>query len=254
MRPRMRWVARFSEMTAIPNPIFIPGLVCTADLFAAQRAGLAHPVAPLIADTLGRDSLAEMANAALAMVEGPVVPVGLSMGGYVALEMAHQAPERLAGLALLNTAYGTDGSDRRQQRLATIEMAQSDRFRGVTRHLMKSFLSPAAMADVALVARVIAMAEAVGRENFILQQQAILNRRDQSDTLRRLAVPALVLCGGLDTLTPPEISREMAALAPQAELVILDDVGHLSTMEAPEDVTSHLNRFLARLDVESLDV
>ncbi|MGB1356453.1 MAG: alpha/beta fold hydrolase, partial [Candidatus Puniceispirillaceae bacterium] len=65
-------------------------------------------------------------------------------------------------------------------------------------------------------------------------------------TLRRLAVPALVLCGSLDTLTPPDISREMAALAPQAELVILEDVGHLSTMEAPGRVTAHLNAFLAR--------
>jgi len=202
-------------------------------------------VPPLIADTLGRDSLAEMASAALALAEGPLVPIGLSMGGYVALEMARQAPDRLAGLALLNTAYGTDNPDRRAQRLTTIEMAQSDRFRGVTRHLLKSFLSPAAMADEALVARVITMAETVGRENFILQQQAILNRRDQSDTLRRLAVPTLVLCGSLDTLTPPSISRDMAALAPRAELVILEDVGHLSTMEAPDDVTAHLNGFLA---------
>ena len=233
-------------MTSIPTPILIPGLVCTADLFTAQRDDLDHPVAPVIADTLGRDSLADMAAAALAKVAGPVVPVGLSMGGYVALEMARQAPDRLAGLALLNTAYCIDGPDRRKQRLATIDMAKSDRFRGVTRHLMKSFLSPAAMADEALVSRVIAMAEAVGRENFILQQQAILNRNDQSGTLRRLAVPALVLCGSLDTLTPPDISREMAALAPQAELVILEDVGHLSTMEAPGRVTAHLNAFLAR--------
>ena len=235
-------------MSSFPTPIFIPGLVCTADLFAAQRAGLVHPVVPVIADTLGRDSLAEMASAALAMVEGPLVPIGLSMGGYVALEMARQAPERLVGLALLNTAYGTDSPDRRAQRLATIDMAKSDKFRGVTRHLLKSFLSPAALADDALVARVITMAETVGRENFILQQQAILNRRDQSDTLRQLAVPTLVLCGSLDTLTPPDISREMAALAPQADLLILDDVGHLSTMEAPDDVTAQLNRFLARIN------
>ncbi len=235
-------------MSSYPTPVFIPGLVCTADLFAAQRAGLVHPVAPVIADTLGRDSLAEMASAALAMVEGPLVPVGLSMGGYVALEMARQAPERLVGLALLNTAYGTDNPDRRAQRLATIDMAKSDKFRGVTRHLLKSFLSPAALADDALVARVITMAETVGRENFILQQQAILNRRDQSDTLRQLAVPTLVLCGSLDTLTPPDISREMAALAPQADLVILDDVGHLSTMEARDDVTAQLNRFLPRIN------
>ena len=93
----------------------------------------------------------------------------------------------------------------------------------------------------------IAMAETVGRQNFVLQQQAIMGRRGQAETLRGLTVPALVLCGSLDTLTPPHISQEMAALAPDAELVILPDVGHLSTMEAPDTVTAILNGFLARL-------
>ena len=234
-------------MTQDFTPIFIPGLICSADLFAAQLAGLDHPVAPRLADTLGRDSLAEMAAAALDSTDGMVVPVGLSMGGYVALEMVRQAPERVKGVGLLSTAYGTDTDERRAQREATIRMAQSDSFRGVTRHLLKSFLSPAAMQDDALVARVIAMAESVGRENFVRQQKAILARRGQADTLRGLQVPALVLCGSLDTLTPPHISEEMAALAPDAELVILEDVGHLSTMEAPDAVTASLNAFLARL-------
>ena len=229
------------------TPIFIPGLICSADLFAAQLAGLDHPVPPRVADTLGCDSLAGMAAAALASTEGMVVPVGLSMGGYVALEMVRQAPERVRGVGLLSTAYGTDTDERRAQREATIRMAQSDSFRGVTRHLLKSFLSPAAMQDDALVARVIAMAESVGRENFVLQQQAIMARRGQANTLRGLQVPALVLCGSLDTLTPPHISEEMAALAPDAELVILEDVGHLSTMEAPDAVTASLNAFLTRL-------
>ena len=234
-------------MTQDFTPIFIPGLICSADLFAAQLAGLDHPVAPRLADTLGRDSLAGMAAAALDSTDGMVVPVGLSMGGYVALEMVRQAPERVRGVGLLSTAYGTDTDERRAQREATIRMAQSDSFRGVTRHLLKSFLSPAAMQDDALVARVIAMAESVGRENFVRQQQAIMGRRGQADTLRGLKVPALVLCGSLDTLTPPQISEEMADLAPDAELVILPDVGHLSTMEAPGAVTACLNGFLARL-------
>ena len=234
-------------MTQDFTPIFIPGLICSADLFAAQMLGLDCPVRPRIADTLGRDSLAGMAAAALDSTDGMVVPVGLSMGGYVALEMVRQAPERVRGVGLLSTAYGTDTDERRAQREATIRMAQSDSFRGVTRHLLKSFLSPAAMQDDALVARVIAMAESVGRENFVLQQQAIMARRGQANTLRGLQVPALVLCGSLDTLTPPHISEEMAALAPDAELVILEDVGHLSTMEAPDAVTASLNAFLTRL-------
>ena len=234
-------------MTISATPIFIPGLILTRDIFAAQIDGLVHQAAAKTADTLGRDSITAMAEAALALADGPLVPVGISMGGYIAMEMARLAPERLAGIALLNTQHRADPPERRKQREATIDMAQSDRFRGVTRHLLKSFLSPVAMEDEMLVARVIAMAEEVGRENFVLQQRAILGRRDQSDTLGALTVPALVLGGGLDTLTPPQASRDMAELIPDAELVIMEEIGHLSTIEAPDEVTDILNAYLARL-------
>ena len=234
-------------MTVSATPIFIPGLILTGDIFAAQIDGLTRPFAAKTADTLGRDSITAMAEAALALADGPLVPVGISMGGYIAMEMARLAPERLAGIALLNTQHRADPPERRKQREATIDMAQSDRFRGVTRHLLKSFLSPVAMEDETLVARVIAMAEEVGRENFVLQQRAILGRRDQSDTLGALTVPALVLGGGLDTLTPPQASRDMAELIPDAELVIMEEIGHLSTIEAPDKVTDILNAYLARL-------
>ena len=234
-------------MTISVTPIFIPGLILTRDIFAPQIDRLANPAAAKTADTLGRDSITAMAEAALALVDGPLVPVGISMGGYIAMEMARLAPQRLAGIALLNTQHRADPPERRKQREATIDMAQSDQFRGVTRHLLKSFLSPAAMEDETLVARVIAMAEEVGRENFVLQQRAILGRRDQSDTLGALTVPALVLGGGLDTLTPAQASRDMAELIPDAELVIMEEIGHLSTIEAPDEVTDILNAYLARL-------
>jgi pimeloyl-ACP methyl ester carboxylesterase len=169
------------------------------------------------------------------------------MGGYVAMEMARLAPERMAGLALLNTAHRADDEAKRKQRAATIKMAESDRFRGVTRHLLKSFLSPQAMADEAVVARVFAMTEAVGRTNFVRQQHAILGRRDQSDTLAGMQVPVLVLCGGLDTLTPPALSVDMAGLVPDSRLVILDDVGHLSSLEAPQAVTGALQQLFDAL-------
>ena len=91
------------------------------------------------------------------------------------------------------------------------------------------------------------MADAVGRENFVLQQHAILGRQDQSDTLRSLDVPVLVVGGSLDTLTPPERSEEIAALAPASQLLILEGVGHLSTLEAPQAVTEALNGFIAHI-------
>ncbi len=125
-------------MTISVTPIFIPGLILTRDIFTAQINGLVHPAAAKTADTLGRDSITAMAEAALALADGPLVPVGISMGGYIAMEMARLAPERLAGIALLNTQHRADPPERRKQREANIDMAQSDRFRGVTRHLLKS--------------------------------------------------------------------------------------------------------------------
>ena len=234
-------------MTISVTPIFIPGLILTRDIFAAQIDMIVHPAAAKTANTLGRDSITAMAEAALALADGPLVPVGISMGGYIAMEMARLAPQRLAGIALLNTQHRADPPERRKQREATVDIAQTDRYRGVTRHLLKSFLSPLAMEDETLVARVITMTEEVGRENFVLQQRAILGRRDQSDTLGALTVPALVLGGGLDTLTPPQASRDMAELIPDAELVIMEEIGHLSTIEAPDEVTDILNAYLARL-------
>ncbi len=229
------------------TPIFIPGLILTKDLFDAQCAGLDSSVPPEIGNTLGHDSITSMAEEALALAAGPILPIGLSMGGYVAMEMARLAPDRLVGLGLFNTAHKADDAARREQRLAAIKMAQSEHFRGVTRHLLKSFLSAAAMEDESLVGRVIAMADAVGRENFVRQQYAILKRQDQSDTLRGLDVPVLVVGGSLDTLTPPERLEEIAALTPTSQLLILEGVGHLSTLEAPQAVTDALNGFIAHI-------
>jgi len=234
-------------MARIVTPVFIPGLICTGDLFAEQHEALAirattdaHLAAPLLADTTSHDSITGMATAALALASGPVLPIGLSMGGYVALEMARLAPERLAGMALLSTGYKQDSPERREQRLATITMARSNKFQGVTKRLLGSFLSPTALQDEMLVARVIQMARDVGRDVFVTQQTAILGRQDQSRTLTDFTGPVAILCGLLDTLTPPDLSREMAALAPAAKLDLLADVGHLSSLEAPDAVTKSL--------------
>ena len=84
------------------------------------------------------------------------------------------------------------------------------------------------------------MGETVGKDNFILQQQAIMGRRDQRPYLPSFTKPSVVICGQLDVLTPPAHAVEMAGLLPDSRLHLLDDVGHMSTIEAPEEVNQHL--------------
>ena len=126
------------------------------------------------------------------------------------------------------------------------------KFKGITPRLLSRFLSPAALKNETLSSAVMVMGEAVGQHNFALQQQAIMNRHDQMDTLAQFQKPSLVLCGDLDELTPPELAYQMADVLTDVELVILPNVGHLSAMEAPDEVTAALLRLLGRIGSSAL--
>ena len=227
------------------TPIFIPGLLCTELLFAKQRANLSNQ--GYIADTTRHDSIHEMALAALDLCDGPLVPIGLSMGGYVALEMARLAPQRMAAMALLSSNCRDDSAENQRPRQRAIALAKDKGFQGVTCHLMSRLLSEAASQDEVIIADVLSMATDIGRIGFIQQQTAIMGRRAQHDTLASFAAPVLVLCGNLDVLTPPNLSVEMAGLTAQAELCLLNGIGHLSSIEAPEAVTNALESLFERV-------
>ncbi len=228
------------------TPIFIPGLLCTEFLFAKQRAALSN--AGLIADTRQHDSINEMARLALDQCTGALLPVGLSMGGYVALEMARIAPERIAGMALLSTNAGVDNYERANERRQSIKLSTRKGFKGITRSFLLQLISKTAPVDPVLADNILAMASDVGRAGFVRQQTAILGRRDQRDTLAGFDAPVLVLCGTLDVLTPPKFSLEMADLAPDATLTLLDGIGHLSSLEAPRAVTMALHDLFCRIE------
>lgn len=228
------------------TPIFIPGLLCTGFLFAKQRAALSN--AGLIGDTRQHDSINEMAQLALDQCTGALLPIGLSMGGYVALEMARLAPERIVGMALLSTNAGVDSDERANERRRAIKLASHKGFKGITRSFLSQLVSKTAPVDLELADNILAMASDIGRLGFVRQQTAILGRRDQRDTLAGFGAPVLVLCGTADVLTPPKFSREMANLAPNATLMLLDGIGHLSSLESPEAVSKALQDLFCRID------
>jgi pimeloyl-ACP methyl ester carboxylesterase len=173
---------------------------------------------------------------------------GLSMGGYVALEVFARAPERITRLALLDTRYQTDGEAESARRRGLIELAEKGQFKGVTPRLLPLFIHRDRLDDAELAGTVTAMAERVGKEAFITQQRAIQGRRDHSPTLVTIRVPTLVVCGRQDALTPLADHQALAAGIAGARLVVIEDCGQLATIERPEPVNAALRHWLTAED------
>jgi pimeloyl-ACP methyl ester carboxylesterase len=223
--------------------LLLPGLLCDARLWRDQIAGLEGIGACQVADTTLDAGLGEMALRALAAAPPRFALAGLSMGGYLALEIMRRAPERVTRLALLDTGARPDTEEQARRRRGLMALTRSGQFKGVTPRLLPSLLHPAHV-EGPLGHAVRDMAERVGREAFLRQQQAILQRPDSRPMLPGIAVPTLVVVGEQDQLTPPELSEEMAAAIPGARLVRIPMAGHLPPMEQPEAVTALLRDWL----------
>lgn len=228
---------RIDRMTLPPKVIFIPGLLCTAQLFHGQISAIAGIAEFAIGKTTEIDSIEDMAGSILAEHDGMLVPVGLSMGGYVAMEIARQAPERVAGLMVFNSSARPDTEQRKKERQGLIALAGRGRFKGVTRSLLPRLIASQRLDDTSLAEMIFSMAAEIGKDNFILQQKAIMTRRDSRPVLAKLQCPSLFVVGQDDQLTPPSLAEEMADMTAGSRLVILQNVGHLSTLEAVEETS-----------------
>jgi len=231
-------------MTDAPTLLLLPGLLCDARLWRDQAAALAPLARPVVADLTRDDRIEAMAARALAAVEGPVAVAGLSMGGYVALEVMRQAPGRVTRLALLDTSARPDTPEQTRRRRGLLSLARTGQFRGVTPRLLPQLIHPSRL-GTPLAEEVMEMAERIGKDAFLRQQEAIMHRVDSRPHLARIAVPTLVGVGAEDALTPPALAEEMAAMIPGARLRRFADAGHLPTMETPEAVTAAMAAWFA---------
>jgi hypothetical protein len=221
--------------------LFLPGLLCDEALWSAQLGAFPHAI---VGDLTLDDHVDAMAYRAVSMMPGRFALCGLSMGGYVALAVMRIAPERVTRLCLMDTQARPDGPTQARHRQITMSLARSNRFRGVTPRLLPLLLHPERLSDAVLCQAVLDMAERVGGEAFLRQQQAILGRPDSRPHLPEIAVPTLVAVGSHDSVTPLDRAEEMAALIPGARLEIIGNAGHLPPMEQPDDVNDMLRRWL----------
>ena len=224
--------------------VLLPGLLCDQALWQRQIEGLADLADPSVADLTQDASLPAMAARVLAAAPPRIALAGLSMGGYVAQEIMRRAPERVERLALLDTNARADRPDQTARRRDLIALARRGRFKGVTKRLLPYLIHPDRLDDTPLTGVVMGMAERIGREAFLRQEEAIMGRLDGLEDLRRIVCPTLILCGAQDVLTPPKVHREMADRIPHARFVVIENCGHLSTLERPDEVTAALRDWL----------
>ncbi|MBM3557829.1 MAG: alpha/beta fold hydrolase, partial [Alphaproteobacteria bacterium] len=195
-------------------------------------------------DQTRHEALPAIAAAILKKAPARFALCGLSMGGYVALEIMRQAPERVTRLALLDTSSRADTPEQTARRRGLLELADKGQFKGVTPRLLPLLVHPARLEDKPLLRAITAMASAVGKDGFFRQQRAIMARVDSRPGLPKFDLPSLVLVGRRDALTPVEHAEEMAGLIPGARLAVIEHCGHMSTMEMPETVNRHLEAWL----------
>ena len=226
---------------AEPLPIvLIPGLNCSARLYVEQTPVLWRFGPVEIADHTRDASMDAIAARILRDAPPRFALAGLSMGGYLALTIMRQAPERVQKLALLDTSARPETPEQSARRKPQIALAESGRFAEIPALQFPFFVHRSRQGDEALRARVRRMAEETGAQVFLRQQQAITTRPDARPLLAAIKCPTLVLVGDGDALTPPALSREVADGIAGSRLVIVADCGHLSTMEQPEAVNKAL--------------
>jgi len=201
-----------------------------------------------------------MATVALAQTTGLVIPIGLSMGGMVALEIWRQAPERVAAMALFDTDCGADTMARRKKRDAQILLAVHGEFRRmVETQLVPAYFSiEDGAGDVAAelvrpparesaCKTVIAMALDLGVAAFAAQITALATRENSWPLLDTIGVPTLIACGADDRICTPESHRKMASLIKNATFVEIVSAGHLPPLEQADATTAALEKWLGGL-------
>ncbi len=172
--------------------VFVPGLNCTAELFEPQIAQFRdrHPI--IVADHASDETIADIAKRLLASAPPKFALIGLSMGGYVAMEVMRQAPQRVAKLALIDTRASQDVQGDTEIRQAAIKMAETGRFDDIHHVIWPRIVHIRRLGDSALEAIVKTMSDKTGPARFIRQQKAIMGRPSYEASLAAIRCPTLI--------------------------------------------------------------
>jgi pimeloyl-ACP methyl ester carboxylesterase len=228
------------------HSVLVPGLACSARLYEPLLADTWAYGAVTIADSRRDDSIEGMAQRLLAHAPQRFTLVGVSMGGYVALEVMRRAPHRVRAAALISTSARPDTPEQADGRRRQIATTRAGGFDDLVAASFPVLVDDNNRQDTALAAVWTQMAHEVGPEAFCTQLRAAIGREDARPTLAGIACPTAVVHGAGDRLVPIEHGQEMAAAIPGAVLTIIDGAGHMAVQEEPAAAAAALRDLLAR--------
>ena len=236
-----------SKVREIPTIVLMPGLICDGQFWSAYTA--LEQLAPTrlqvrVADFSQLSSIGAMADKVVSETAGPIVAIGHSMGGRVALEVLRRAPERVVGLALLDTGIHTRAPGEEEKRAAMIRLAYEQGMAALADIWVPPMVDPARRDDAALLTPIKEMVLRATPEQHERQMRALLDRPDPRDLLPGIQCPTLVMVGRQDQWSPLSQHEEIAALIPGAKLVVIENAGHMTLMEQPAASAAALTAWL----------
>ena len=224
----------------------VPGMMCDERIFSPQIEELSQNLEVTIADISNFSSVSELASDVLKKAPKSFSLLGHSMGGIVAMEIYSQEPKRIEKLILMDTNPKAELDEVKLKREPQIREVNKGKLLEVMRDEMKPNYLAESENKRSVLNVCMDMALTLGPDVFINQSRALQSRLDQQNTIQSIKIPVLIMCGSEDKLCPVERHEMMHNMISDSDLKIINNAGHMPTLEQPRETTEVLKEWLMK--------
>ena len=224
----------------------VPGMMCDERIFSPQIEELSKNIEVTIADISNFSSVSELASDVLKKAPKSFSLLGHSMGGIVAMEIYSQEPKRIEKLILMDTNPKAELDEVKLKREPQIREVNKGKLLEVMRDEMKPNYLAESENKRSVLNVCMDMALTLGPDVFINQSRALQSRLDQQNTIQSIKIPVLIMCGSEDKLCPVERHEMMHNMISDSDLIIINNAGHMPTLEQPRETTEVIKEWLMR--------
>ena len=224
----------------------VPGMMCDERIFSPQIEELSKNLEVTVADISSFPTVRELASDLLKKAPKSFSLLGHSMGGIVAMEIYSQEPNRIEKLILMDTNPKAELDEVKLKREPQIKDVREGKLLEVMRDEMKPNYLAESENKSSVLDVCMDMALSLGPDVFINQSRALQKRADQLNTIQSMNIPVLIMCGSEDKLCTVERHEMMHNMISDSDLKIINNAGHMPTLEQPRETTEVIKEWLMK--------